>query len=567
MAKDRARHAANLRPWLVGSLRRAELVIPNRGVRAVSNGGVGMDMSRKSAAAAGALLLLAGALASCGGKTSSSTTEKAAGSALPPSSWIVPVDVANASTSPSPSPAPQQSDWLNFGWQTFVALNWPATAPATTSGISGLPNTQLSIGAQNPDQSMVPTVWLTYRSDANTMLAGAQDPGPWSSNPVPLPPACNAPSPQPGFQPMYLNMTTKFGNSQEASGSPLIAQNGWYVTYDIRLNQSEYTYIQQNQYFNATTQINTEQNQGKLLPFPRSGTESMFNPPLPQLAQFGALEVKAAWRVLDPTADKAVIPRYYTQTGYFLQPNGQCQGPTLFGLIGMHILRLTPTTPSTWYWATFEQVDNVTSSQDVPATLATANTPNGNCTSAYNVQPTSPPGGNVPWNSANPPVNVCRVTNIGADVQQINQSWQNNLAGTVWANYELVGTINPVVANATPYPVPPPPTNPTSVNTDTLLNSSMETYVQAPGTSCLSCHASATPQGVTQPSTTNQIFTFVLGDAVSPTGGHILKASAHGVQARRQHPLPKQVLDILRNHGARTAPRPSSSPVPPAPSP
>lgn len=534
-----------------------------------------MNMVRTSASAlgrCGVVLLLAAAVVSCGGNKSSTTTDKSANAAgaLPASSWVVPVDVANASTSPSPSPGPSQADWMNFGWQTFVALNWPAVAPATTSGVSGLPNTQLSIGAQNADQSLIPTVWLTYRSDANTMLAGAQDPGPWSSNPVPLPSTCNAPPAQPGFQPMYLNMTSKFGNSQEAfTGAPLIAQNGWYVTYDIRLDQSEYTYIQQNGYFNATTQINTEQKNGQLVGFPRNGVESMFNPPLPQLAQFGALEVKAAWRVLDPTADKAVIPRYYTQTGYFLQPNGQCQGPTLFGLIGMHILRLTPTTPATWYWATFEQVDNVTSPQGIPATLATANTPNGNCPtppppSTYNVQPTAPPGGNVPWNNSNPPVNVCRVTSIGADVQQINQSWQSNLAGTVWANYELVGTINPVVPGATPFPVPPPPTNSTAVNTDTLSNSSMETYVQSPGTSCLSCHAGATPQmPPSMPVTTaNQIFTFVLGDAATPQPGHILKASAHGVPARRQHPLPKQVLDVIRNHGARTAPRPAPSPSP-----
>jgi hypothetical protein len=253
--------------------------------------------------------------------------------------------------------------------------------------------------------------------------------------------------------------------------------------------------------------------------------------------------------------------RYYTQTGYFLQPDGQtCSGPALFGLIGMHILRLTPTTPATWYWATFEQVDNVTAPpvSSASPTLAKPNTPNGNCTTPpYNVAPTAPPS-NVPWNDGNTPVDVCRVTNVPADVAQINQSWQSKLAGTVWANYEMIGTINPVTPGASPYPIPTPPVNSTSVNTDTLANSSMETYFQGSGVSCMTCHAGAQPIGApSPPSTANQIFTFVLSDAATPAPGHVLTAAApHARPAHRQHPLPQRVIDLLRNasaHGASGA--------------
>jgi hypothetical protein len=155
---------------------------------------------------------------------------------------------------------------------------------------------------------------------------------------------------------MVFAMISKFGNVNQASGSPLIEQAGWYVTYDIRLDQAEYTYLQQNGYYDGATQQSVESNSGQLLPIPRTGQEPMFNPPLPALARYGALEVKTAWRVLDPQKDQAIIPRYFTQWGYFLQQDGTtCQGPTLFGLIGLHILRLTPTTPATWVWATFEQ--------------------------------------------------------------------------------------------------------------------------------------------------------------------------------------------------------------------
>jgi len=38
----------------------------------------------------------------------------------------------------------------------------------------------------------------------------------------------------------------KPSNVAKPAGPPSIEQSGWFITYDIRLNQSEYTYIQQN---------------------------------------------------------------------------------------------------------------------------------------------------------------------------------------------------------------------------------------------------------------------------------------------------------------------------------
>ena len=487
------------------------------------------------------LLTYAAAWISCGTDSASNSkkVEKTLiSTALPANSWVVPVDVS--------STTPSQADWWNLGWQTFVALNWPSTAPIA-GGVVGLPNTQLNIGASSTNQAMVPTTWLTYRSVANTMLVGAADPGPWASNPVPPPASCAPLTPSypvsPGFNPMLLNMVSKFSspvpvsNVDEASGPPLIAQNGWYVTYDIRLAQSEYTFIQQNGYYNGNTQAAAEKANGQIAGFPRDGQG--FTPPLPALAQFGALEVKAAWRILDPVSDKAIIPRYYTQAGYFLQQDGtMCQGPALFGLIGLHILRLTPTTPSTWFWATFEQVDNV-----VPppgggsATLATAGTPNGACTAQYN-NPPAIPTGNIPWTGTNTPVNVCMFTNISSGVEAVNKAWQANLAGTVWANYQLIDTINPSVAGG---PTNPIPISNANVNTGILANTSMETYTQGKpgkGQTCMDCHAYATPQGTTNNNSTNQIFTFVLDNADSP--------GATATKGRRPVKLPPRVLDIIR---------------------
>jgi hypothetical protein len=302
-----------------------------------------------------------------------------------------------------------------------------------SGGVNGQPDTNSTIGATAANGAFVPTVWSTYRDLSTIMLSNAADPGASYTQPVTVPGGCTAIGSNPvapGFQPVFIDGST-FPNAErvkdyinQATGnlSPLVDQKGWYTLTDVRLNQSEYDYIQQNAYYAAANQTAAYAASGKLQPFPTNGQETTL-PPLPAYAQYGALEVKAAWRVLDPTSDKAVIPRYYTQWGYFLQPDGKtCQGPALFGLIALHILRLTPTTGGTWFWASFEQVDNTEPPAGIPATLAVPNTPNGQCTSAYNVAPATATG-NIPWNDTNTPDNICQVTQIPSDVQTANTTW------------------------------------------------------------------------------------------------------------------------------------------------
>jgi hypothetical protein len=461
----------------------------------------------------------------------------------PTLSPVMPVDVANPSN-------PSQNDWTTLGWQSFVAANWPSMAPPA-SGVSGQPNTALKIGATAGNGALIPTTWLTWRTASSTFLPKAVNPGPWANNPQPLPAGCVALQPTtpvaPGFAPMMLNMTSKLANPiddiNEASGSPLIDQSGWYVIYDIRLDQSEYTYIQKYQYYDAVAQQKAfASNPISFVGFPKTGQEAMFNPPLPSYAQFGATEVKAAWRVLDPAKDQ--VSRYYTQTGYFLQPDGKtCQGPAIFGLIGFHVLRLTTTSHATWFWATFEQVDNVA----VPVgasykpTLAAPNTPNGACTNAYNVPPPTATG-NIPWTNTNKPVNVCQVDNIPSDIQTSNASWRAALAGTVWANYQMVGVINPSVSGGPQYSFynhSETYTPPAFANTKVLANTTMETYVQNSAPSCMNCHAFGFPQYAPQTGGTYQVFTFLLANADSSNPSLV-----------KRQGLPQAVRDILRRAGS-----------------
>ncbi len=437
--------------------------------------------------------------------------------AVSSNAWQVPVDVFPPS--PSPTPTPAQNDWLNFGWQTFVALDWPALSQ-NSGGASGQPDTNLTIGATASNGALVPTVWTTYRDLSTIMLANGTDPGSQYSQPVTIPgscPALGAGNPvAPGFQPLYIDNSTftqatlSKSYTNEAFTGPLIDQEGWYTLEQIFVDPSEYAYIQGNGYFQGATQASAYQKNGKLAGFPQTG-QGMG---LPAYAQYGALEVKSTWRVLDPVNDAKIIPRYYSQWGYFMQADGKtCQGPTLFGLIGLHILRLTPSTTATWFWASFEQIDNTIPPSGVPATLAAANTPNGNCTSSYNVAP-SAVSGNIAWNNKNTPDNICQVTLIPQDVQTVNQQWQSRLQGTVWQYYQMVNTLNPCSPGDSSCYIFGPIKSPTNtINLNIYANTAVESYFQS-DTTCMSCHGSAAGDGVPTPLTgTNQIFTFVLQNA------------------------------------------------------
>lgn len=449
--------------------------------------------------------------------TETSTTAPPSQSNLPPNSWVVPVDVTN----PPPTTPQPQSSYLNFGWQTFVALNWPALK----GGQSGQPDPIRTVGAQAPNKAFIPTVWNTFRDLSTVMLPTGADPGATYTQAVTIPSDCkpiDSALIAPGFSPMLIDGTrwaapTTRDYINQATLSPLVDQEGWYTITDIRINQSEYTYIQQNTYYLGQKQVTAVTSPAGLAPFPRTGQDPMFKSPLPTYAQYGALEIKAVWRILDPAKDAAKIPRYYTQWGYFIQPDGTtCQGPNLFGLIGLHILRLTPSTPSTWFWASFQHVDNVFGPDP---TLSPPNPPTGTaCATStnYNQGPAQVTG-NIPWNNTNTPNDICQVTPIPSNVQQVNQTWQQKLSGTVWQYYEMVNTLNPCPSDqSTCYTFPPISDTANLINVETFGNNAIETYYQ--DSNCETCHGFAAPIGAPLPLTgTNQIFSFVLQNAYYPT--------------------------------------------------
>lgn len=452
----------------------------------------------------------------------------------------MPYDVGNL-------PAPKAGDWDTFAWQSFMAANWPVA-----QGTRGTPDTSQKIGAVDGGGMPVPVVWMTSKSPNDVFLAQGAPPDPnWQTQATVS--ECQS---LPGYDPAtsyVLGMVSKtapqaftaidqapFPGSKQVVG-PVVDQAGNYIRYDIRMSQSEFEYFLTYQYYNAANQIAAVQSNPITFQPPPRGGESYLQK-LPQNAQYGTVEYKASWRVLDPQVD--IVSRYFRVNAFMVNPDGKCFGPQLMGLTGLHILRLTPSTPATWFWATFEQVDNLTVPNPPPTR------PNGQpLTPTLGDGKTYPAGYKLPMPPVvqpglplppGTPVPVSRLTPIHDDAVPVTQSFQKLLAGTVWENYQLIGTQFPVnpIQNGQPqgngkgkgqcYAAGTGNENNAKfqINDCYLANVSMETYVQS--TSCVTCHSFGAPQGVplatktpTPRPTFNalanfQIFSFMLLQAKAP---------------------------------------------------
>ena len=423
----------------------------------------------------------------------------------------------------------KQDDWYDMGWETFIALNWPAkwtSWPKTGApgGSGGQPDENASITTARTPYT---AVWQTYLAPEQVFLDKGADPGSWTAPNIQLATKVDATGKTlpvlGGFSKGVASPGEKEGEINEATDNPLIAQDGNFVSFEMRMNQSEFTYLTHYKYYDAFNQQKATAKGGTIQPIPKTGTESYLD--LPEWAQQGATEIKASWRIIsnDQFAD-----RYFTMQAFRELPDGTVDGPHLFGLVGLHILRLTPNSGSTWFWATFEQVDNVQIDESpIPAGL----TPSFNPGTAppyptyaqgfeYNGAPTPPPTvkTGLPLPALNP-VNTSRIANaIQSGAVASNKKYHAMLPDTVWQYYQMIGVLNPGVSGSQ-YTVPPF-NNPT--NGDQLANTTMETYSQIGDSkpiSCFTCHAGAYPVGAELDKNRypagpgNQIFTFLFDDA------------------------------------------------------
>ena len=393
-------------------------------------------------------------------------------STCPGSTCLTSVTAETASAVPPiacPSEEGGQSSVDIFGWNQFIALNWPANV--ATCG----PDTSKSIGDPGP------RVWETYALD--TDIFRPSGPGTWC--PQDLAARLAGPRPFSSVSKVSLAVQQAFPAFKEAFAGPLTDQNGRWVRYEIRVNQDELNYIQTNNLWNAAGQA------GKTISFPGGPDDLVCNGQ--SCGPTGAIELKAAWKVLSDT-EKASGRFYMTQATVYNDAQGDPSpggSPVTLGLVGFHIVHKTTDQSGTRFWSTFEQVDNTTSSFFDPSCAA--------C-------PDNGPQATEPYVELNPdgtpintPVQVVRTNSLestDSNAVALNAYYRGLLKGTVWENYQLISTQWPTGINPGGTPA-------------VLANTVLETFVQA-DSSCIGCHNIATTK-TTPPVPADQ--SFLLGEA------------------------------------------------------
>lgn len=382
----------------------------------------------------------------------------------------------------------------DFSWRSFVALNWPV------SNVRGEPLNPGDPGTLTGAGNAYNAVWGSFRQDYE-LYTGAQRPQPFDGADTPAPYCA-------GGVGRVLLKTSKLGDplsdEKQAFSFPLVDQNGNYIYYEILFNRDQYDFVrgqdqdQSTWLYRAVNLMKAEQ---------ASGSVSM---PAASASPYrqGAVMLKAAWKQLTP---KDNASRYFTEQVQVYDPTNPkapCATATV-GLIGLHIAHKVARFPQ-WVWSSFEQVDNVppdsgpaagpmtlNNGTDDPKTVggwanrpaSTTPVPNPTPTQVtrFNPIPTTPaPVGSGPWPYG-----------AGSTVD-LNTAYRKLLAGTVWANYQLVitqwpsnpGTFKTMQSGGiypggagTPFPQ------------QGAVNTAMETYFQsqkdasgAGGNSCMQCH-------------------------------------------------------------------------------
>lgn len=404
-----------------------------------------------------------------------------------------------------------QTPFDNLSWQTFVALNWTA-GKQSEPALSGL-------------RSAGPRVWETYPR-VNTLFGNA----PVRGN-CPVGPTTRV------FEIGSDGQGNPDGHNEEyiqaATGAPLIDVGGNWTIYERRVNGVEQAFLRAPGGKPAQT-LTTIAGQNA---FVAAGNRVAF-PAMTTAGTTGAIEIKAAWRVLDPKDHAANALRFYvvdamlTVAPDLVNPPGRpiCAAVEL-GLVAMHIIQRNPDAHNAlkpeWFWSTFEHVDNA----PLAAQACPANEP-FNCPLLGQVAcPTTPPAGpysyfdlacpscttnQAPqsasgvftWNPAPPyakayltagrfGTQVSRCWQVYALTSALNDRWRKELraVSSVFQNYFLVGT--QWGASTTNTPDPKVPNNGVPAF---LSNSVVETYLQTLndpknpfGTgSCVGCHLAAT---------------------------------------------------------------------------
>ena len=352
-----------------------------------------------------------------------------------------------------------------FSWKSFVALNWPADT--TGNPLPGNFN----------DNTSSNRVWEYYKDPSlvfQTMEYQLAFSGPnkISQSSKVFYQFAKVNNELIGIPPEIL----------EATGQPLIDKNLNFALYEIKMNPDEIHYIDSNK-------LNFKEGQeGKKINFPGGNKDSI-----------GAMEIKATWKIMVPGVDDTT-KFYCRRATIYVSGSQSANGNALYltetvGLVGMHILHKTTNFPF-WIWTTFEHINNAPQ-QNNAGQKGNYSFFNAACTSCQaNIPPAAPSGGVYLWQATKPyaktyaTANIYgtqaeRIDTIYGPTEMVNKIWQGALtkAGSVFANYRLIGSQWSVRRDAPPFDTVAAPNN--------LANTTLETYLQK--SSCtMTCHRFAT---------------------------------------------------------------------------
>ena len=368
-----------------------------------------------------------------------------------------------------------QREFDILAWQTFIALNWPATE-------QGTPDNSKTIA-----DATSPRVWQSWRLASTIFLTDGDKPEDWGPNGT----ARGVPTLY-RIKAAWRQHGTSADQNFQAFSGPLVDQNGKWVRYEVLVNREEFDYLYQNGLYNQEGQVAFSQRE--------SGNQPDF-PINIGTTKHGAIEIKFAWKELGANDDRSKF--YTTQVKVKTSEKAPEEKSIDVGLVGMHIAMKTESSPE-WIWATFEHVDNAPDSDDAEAKSKRHNFYSPPDKTKVNLLPSpnaTDANGNKTWfeSLTKVPVEVERMIvptqgqlnplddAIRRSTKELNAQVQGLLKNTnsVFQNYELIGTQWPIHPNAPAFAgggnsVPESITHktPGDMVPVFLVNTTMETYFQ-----------------------------------------------------------------------------------------
>ena len=262
---------------------------------------------------------------------------------------------------------------VNFAWEELIALNWKSSY--SSNGKRDYPDTTWNWTKGDADT----VVWETFahrtelRPASDTMQA-FDNPPHYSFGSKLYPATVNG-------KPASFMLFNNLDENNEIGSCDVYAhvnqfQKQYMVLYQAKVNRDEYQYIfdnyntkakldaattktknnikNHNAYYDSSTNTCNCPTDSGVVCLPCGGAEI---PGMNGKTYQGAMEVKTAWRVLNPSVDDTT--KFFTRKAiyYYAGKDGKIYySNKTFGLIGIHIIHKTKNYPA-FIFATWEHVD------------------------------------------------------------------------------------------------------------------------------------------------------------------------------------------------------------------